>query len=114
MPHELHELHEVLARIRAEVSAEQAERPHLSVPMEDLRLLIQSIEILHSEREELRRRVDQHADVMEAVTVFIEAYRDKYKNYGSGGVRPSAVLRREVWRIWAAMHGHVVVTDSSF
>ncbi|KGD85898.1 hypothetical protein [Rhizobium sp. YS-1r] len=108
------QLNEVLARIRAEVSADSSERPHLSVPMEDLRLLIQSFEILHSEREQLRRKMDQHADVMEAVTVFIEAYRDKYKNYGSGGVRPSAVLRREVWRIWAAMNGHVVVADSDF
>ncbi|MGK6315338.1 hypothetical protein [Neorhizobium sp. DT-125] len=108
------QLNEIIARIRAEVTAGSAERPHLSVPTEDLRLLVQSFEILHSEREELRRRVDQHADVMEAVVVFIEAYRDKYKNYGSGGVRPSAVLRREVWRIWAAMHGHAIVTDSSF
>ncbi|MFB9951440.1 hypothetical protein ACFFP0_21535 [Rhizobium puerariae] len=108
------QLNEILARIHAEVSAASAERPHLNIPMEDLRLLIQSFEILHSEREELRRRVDQHEDVMEAVTVFIEAYRDKYKNYGSGGVRPSAVLRREVWRIWAAMNGHIVVNDSDF
>ena len=108
------QLNEILDRLRAEVSAASAERPHLSIPMEDLRLLVQTFEILHSEREELRRQVIQHDDVMEAVTTFIEAYRQKYSNYSSGGVRPSAVLRREVRMIWAAMHGHAVATDSSF
>lgn len=108
------QLYDIIARIRAEVSADSLERPHLSVPVEDLRLLVQSFEILHSEKEELRRKVEQHADVIEAVAVFIEAYRDKYKNYGSGGVRPSAVLRREVWRVYAAMHGLNIATDTMF
>ncbi|OHV76042.1 hypothetical protein LCM4573_15485 [Rhizobium sp. LCM 4573] len=105
---------DVLARIRADVNAATADLPHLTIPMEDLRLLIQNLETLHSEREELRRKIDQHNDVIEAVAVFIEAYREKYRNYSSGGVRPSAVLRREVRMIWAAMNGHAVATDSSF
>ncbi len=107
-------LNEVLARIRAEVSAAAAERPHLNLATEDLRLLIESLEALHAEREELRRRLELHEDVMAAVTTFIEAYREKYRNYSSGGVRPSAVLRREVRMIWAAMNGHAVATDTSF
>lgn len=108
------QLSEIIARIRVEVTAGSAERPHVAVPMEDLRLLVQTLEILHSEKEELRRRAEQHADMVEAVTVFMEAYRDKYKNYGSGGIRPSAVLRHEVWRVYAAMRGLPIVNDSMF
>ncbi|MBP2560432.1 hypothetical protein J2T08_001105 [Neorhizobium galegae] len=108
------QLNEIIARIRVEVSAGSAERAHVAVPMEDLRLLVQSFETLHSEREELRRRAELHADVIEAVTVFIDAYRDKYKNYGSGGVRPSAVLRHEVWRVYAAIRGLPIANDSMF
>lgn len=105
---------DILARLRAEVSAESSERPHLSVSMEDLRLIVQSFEILHSEKEALRRKAEQHVEVVEAVEVFIAAYRDKYKNYGSGGIRPSAVLRREVRMIWAAMNGHAIASEGTF
>ena len=108
------QLSEIIARIRAEVTVGSADRSHVAMSMEDLRLLVQSFEILHAEKEALRRRVEQHAEVVEAVEVFIAAYRDKYKNYGNGGVRPSAVLRREVRMIWAAMNGHVLATDSTF
>ncbi|WP_105427915.1 hypothetical protein [Neorhizobium tomejilense] len=108
------QLNDIIARLRAEVIADSSEYPHVNVPLEDLRLIVQSFEILHAEKEALRRRVEQHAEVVEAVEVFIAAYRDKYKNYGNGGVRPSAVLRREVRMIWAAMNGHVLATDSTF
>ncbi len=108
------QLNDIIARLRAEVISDSSERPHLSVPLEDLRLIVQSFEILHAEKEALRRRAEQHAEIVEAVEIFITAYRDKYKNYGSGGVRPSAVLRREVRMIWAAMNGHVLATESTF
>ncbi|MDR6815392.1 hypothetical protein J2X76_000546 [Neorhizobium sp. 2083] len=108
------QLNEIIARIRAEVTAGSAERAHVVMSMEDLRLLVQSFEILNSEKAELRRRAELHADVIEAVTVFMEAYRDKYKNYGSGGIRPSAVLRHEVWRVYAAMRGLPIANDSMF
>lgn len=108
------QLNEIIARIRAEVAAGSADRSHVAMSTEDLRLLVQSFEILRSEREELRRRAELHADVIEAVRVFMEAYRDKYKNYGSGGVRPSAVLRHEVWRVYAAMRGLPIANDSMF
>jgi hypothetical protein len=108
------QLNEIIARIRTEVSTDSALRPHLTVPMEELRVLLQSLEMLHSEKEELRRKAEQQAEVLEAVEVFIAAYRDKYKNYGSGGIRPSAVFRREVRMIWAAMNGRHVATEMSF
>ncbi|CDN53099.1 Hypothetical protein RG1141_CH07390 [Neorhizobium galegae bv. officinalis bv. officinalis str. HAMBI 1141] len=108
------QLNEIIARIRAEVAAGSADRSHVAMSMEDLLLLVQNFESLRSEREELRRRAELHADVIEAVRVFMEAYRDKYKNYGSGGVRPSAVLRHEVWRVYAAMRGLPIANDSMF
>lgn len=108
------QLNEIIARIRAEVAAASADRSHVAMSMEDLLLLVQNFESLRSEREELRRRAELHADVIEAVRVFMEAYRDKYKNYGSGGVRPSAVLRHEVWRVYAAMRGLPIANDSMF
>lgn len=107
-------LEEIITRIRVEVSGDLSEKPNLSVSVEDLRHILQSLEILFSEKEELRRKAEQHSDVIQAVEVFIAAYRDKYKNYAGGGIRPSAVLRREVRMIWAAMNGHLIATDTSF
>jgi hypothetical protein len=67
----------------------------------DFQALLERYEALQRENDTLRRQAAKGAEMLDAAAIFLKAYGDKYRNFVSGGIRPTAILHREVKVMWA-------------
>ncbi|MFN7103726.1 MAG: hypothetical protein ACK4N1_14010, partial [Pseudorhizobium sp.] len=91
--------HDAAARLRAHAGTAGADTA--TVAVSDLRLLIERCEALERDHDHLQRRADKALAMLDAATVFLKAYGEKYRNFASGGIRPTAILQNEVKVMWA-------------
>jgi hypothetical protein len=75
--------------------------PSAAVAAADFQALLERYEALQRENDALRRQAAKGAEMLDAAAIFLTAYGDKYRNFVSGGIRPTAILHREVKVMWA-------------
>ena len=90
---------ELATRLRAQID-KTAESP-ATVAAADVQVLLERFEALRQENDSLRKQAAKGAEMLDAAAVFLKAYGDKYRNFMSGGIRPTAILHREVRVMWA-------------
>ena len=90
---------ELTTRVRAETAG--MPEASAAVAASDFQALLERYEALQRENETLRRQAAKGAEMLDAATIFLKAYGDKYRNFVSGGIRPTAILHREVKVMWA-------------
>lgn len=94
-----HTHHDAVARLRA--TAETAGADTATVATSDIRLLLERCEALERDHDHLQRRAAKALAMLDAATVFLKAYGEKYRNFARGGIRPTAILQSEVKVMWA-------------
>ena len=101
---------EAAARVRAHLDKTDAAPATLDVS--DIRLLLERVEKLERDHEDLQRRSAKAMEMLDAATVFLKAYGEKYRNFASGGIRPTAILQSEVKIMWAIFKEFRMLTES--
>jgi hypothetical protein len=91
--------HDAAARLRDQVQTAGADTAVVAVS--DIRLLLDRCEALERDHDHLQRRAAKALAMLDAATVFLKAYGEKYRNFASGGIRPTAILQSEVKVMWA-------------
>ena len=75
--------------------------PSATVAAADFQALLERYEALQRENDTLRRQAAKGTEMLDAAAIFLKAYGDKYRNFVGGGIRPTAILHREVKVMWA-------------
>lgn len=100
------------AVLRLRAAVDDATEATVAIPVADLRLLLERQEALEREQQELRRKAAKGAEMLDAATIFLKAYGEKYRNFASGGIRPTAILQSEVKVMWAVFNEFRGLTES--
>ena len=101
---------EAVIRLREQV--ETSSGGTVAVEVSEIRLLLERCEALEREKEDLQRRSAKAMEMLDAATIFLKAYGEKYRNFASGGIRPTAILQSEVKVMWAVFNEFRGMTES--
>jgi|GEM_PF-1467675 len=84
----------------------------VAVEASEIRLLLERCEALEREKDDMLRRSAKAMEMLDAATIFLKAYGEKYRNFASGGIRPTAILQSEVKVMWAVFNEFRGMTES--
>ncbi len=105
---------DIVERLRIVLADQDRETgSQAALPLAELRSLLERVEALQDENEELRRRAAKGGEMLDAASNFLEAYGRKYRNLAGGGMRPTAILFREVELMWAIHNDFRTLTENA-
>ena len=105
---------QIIERLHAELGDRDGERPagsEVTIAAADARLLLTHLGELKRDKEELRRQAARGSEMIDAASLFLKAYGEKYRNFASGGIRPTAILLNEVKVMWAVLREFRTLTE---
>src|SRR3546814_13260633 len=93
------ETKDIIERLRAGFADQAGDDAQTSVAVTitaaGASLLLARLDELQNHNEELRRRAVKGNEMIDAAASFLAAYRKKYRNFGGGGMRPTANRHNE-------------------
>ncbi len=93
----------LIERLRVETAGYNDGQPDsdANITLSDAHMLLACIDELKSENLKLRQQAQRGREMCDAASSFLKAYGEKYRNFASGGMRPTAILLNEVKVMWA-------------